>query len=257
MELVKRNIKSILIGATLFSATTMNAQVARGSLDKLMDLYVQDNYEKCYDKARAMTENDKYKSMSEPYLYVSMCLIEFYNDSEYEEAYPNALKDALKFGAKFKKKDDKLKSKDKDYLFDENVEFMNQLKRLALQEGKAFFVQDNFRKATYFYKLGVKLDPEDPVMRMMKGVSNMNEKNTKEGQLEIDKALSQYRELAESGEFEINRDTEQGFVDGLFYYAQYLKSKNQTSDLEDVVSLARKLDPENEKFKKLYKDIMG
>ena len=257
MKLANRNIKSILIGAAMLSCLAGKAQVAGGSLDKLMDYYVQDNYEKCYNKAMSYTQNDKYKSSSEPFLYVSMCLIKFTEDQELEEAYPSALKDALKYGAKFKKKDDKLKSKDKDYLFDQNQEFIDELKVIALNEGKAFFVQDNFRKATYFYKLGVKIDPEDPVMRLMKGVSNMFEKNIKEGAVEIEKAIGQYKELAKSGEFEVNRSTEQGFVDGIYYYAQYLKDKNRTSDLEDLVSLARELDPENEKFKKLYKEVMG
>lgn len=256
MKLANRNIKSILIGAALLSFTNSNAQVAGGSLDKLLDLYVQDNYEKCYSKAKSYAENDKYKSLSEPYLYISMCLLKFADDPELEQEYPNALKDAIKNGAKFKKKDDKLKSKDKDYLYDENIEFMDELKEITLREAKAFFVQDNFRKATYFYKLGVKLDADDPVMRMMKGVCNLYEKNVKEGAVEVEKAMAQYQDLSKSG-FEINRRTEQGFVDGIYYYAQYLKDKNRTSELEDLVSLARELDPENEKFKKLYKEVMG
>lgn len=256
MKLAKTNIKSILVGLALLGSVGAKAQVAGGSINKLLDLYVQDDYEKCYSKAMSYTKNDKYKSLSEPYLYVSMCLIKFSEDPEMEEFYPNAIKDAIKYGAKFKKKDDKLKKKDKDYLYDENKEFLSELKELALREGKTFFVQDKFRKASAYYKLGVAIDPEDPVMRLMKGVSNLFEKNTKLGNQEVQKALEQFEKLSKEG-YKVDRRTEQGFVDAFYYYAQFLRNANRTSDLEDLVSLARKLDPENEKFKKMYKEVMG
>ena len=240
--------------AVLFSNFSFG-QVAGGKYQKLFDLYVMGRYEDCLVKAQRMTENDKYKSESEPYLWVSMCFNNFVGDEEMESYYPKSAKNALKYGVKFKKKDDKIKKKEGDYLFDDNEEYMYQLIELALVEGKSYFVMDNYSKSSYYYKMAYNLDPENKDCQLMKGVIYLYNKNTKEGQLLVDDAMEYYERWADDGGFKAREESRMAFVDGFVYYAKYLRSKGRTSEAFDVMALAIKLEPKNTKFIALYKEL--
>lgn len=256
MKLVS-DIKSYFF-AVLFAVLLSNvsfAQVAGGQYQKLFDLYVMGRYEDCLVKSQKMTESDKYKSQSEPYLWVSMCFNNFVGDEEMESYYPKSAKNALKYGVKFKKKDDKIKKKEGDYLFDDNEEYMYELIELALVEGKSFFVMDNYSKSSYYYKMAYNLDPENMDCQLMKGVIYLYNKNTKEGQALVNDAMEHYERWADDGGFKAREESRMAFVDGFVYYAKHLRSKGRTSEAFDVMALAIKLEPKNSKFIALYKEL--
>lgn len=244
--------KWIIVGVVAFLSNLSFAQVAGGELQKLFDYFVQEDFEKCYIKAEKMSKDDKTKGLSEPYLYMSMCMIKFSEDEELTEAYPKPIKTALKMAVKFKKKDDKRKAKEKTYLQDDNQDYLDEMKELALREAKGFFVQDLFRKASYFYKIAVALDVNDPVLHMMRGVCMLNEKNLTEGQKEVDLAIEKYKEFQKDG-YEVNPRTEQGLIDGFKYYAKYLMDQNKKRDALKILDLGLEVHPESDKLKKLYK----
>ena len=255
-SVIKYSISSLVL-LFIFSLNSF-AQVAGAKHEKLIDLFVMGRYEDCYLKAYKMTENDKYKSESEPYLWVSMCLIELTKDPELEEYFPEAKtkKDALKYAVKFKKKDDKLKSKDKEYIFDQNVDFIYDLIEIALVEGKSFLAMDNYSKATYYYKIASKLDPENQECKFMNGVVYLYNRN-RDGQEIVDNALVYYKAQAEAGGFEVNEKSERAFIDGFYYYSKYLESKGDRDKAFSVIALAIKLAPENTKFIQRYKQLSG
>lgn len=256
-----QSVIKYVIGTTLMSVFfifNVSAQVAGAKHSKLVDMYVMGNYEDCLVKAMKMTENDKYKSESEPYLWVALCLIDCSRDPELEEFYPEAKsnKDALKYGAKFKKKDDKIKSKGGEYIFDENADFMYDLIEIGLIEGKSYLAMDNYSKASYYYKLVVKLDPENEECNLMNGVVFLYNKN-REGQPIVDKAMDYFKTEAEMGGFELNPKSERAFVDGFMYYSKYLEKKGNNDEAFNVIALGIKLDPENQKFIQRYKYLSG
>lgn len=255
-SVIKYTFSSIIL-LFVFSLNSV-AQVAGSKYDKLVDLYVMGRYEDCYIKAEKMTQNDKYKSDSEPYLWVAMCLVDLSEDPELEEFYPEAkaTKDALKYGAKFKKKDDKLKSKDLDYIYDENVDFIYDLMEKGLIEGKSYLAMDNYSKASYYYKLTSKLDPENQECQLINGVLFLYNKN-REGQVLVDNSMDYFKQRAEAGGFETNEKTRRAFVDGFMYYSKYLESKGQSDKAFDVIALAIKLEPKNQKFVQRYKQLSG
>jgi len=256
MKLVS-DIKSYFFTALMavLFANVSFGQVAGGKYQKLFDLYVMGRYEDCLIKAAKMTENDKYKSESEPYLWVSMCFNQFVGDEEMESYYPKSAKNALKYGVKFKKKDDKLKKKGGDYIFDANEEYMYELIQLALVEGKSFFVMDNYSKAGYYYKIASNLDPQNQECQLMKGVTFLYAKNTREGTTIVNAAMEYFNDQAAAGGFKAQEESRMAFVDGFVYYAKHLKSKGRTSEAFDVMALAIKLEPKNKKFISLYKEL--
>jgi hypothetical protein len=250
-----------LIGTTflaVFFSLNSFSQVAGAKHSKLVDLYVMGNYEDCFVKAMKLTEKDKYKSESEPYLWVSLCLVDLSNDSELEEFYPEAKakKDALKYGAKFKKKDDKIKSKGGEYIFDENLDFIYDLMELGLVEGKSYLAMDNYSKSSYYYKLVAKIDPENKEVQLIHGVLMLYNKN-KEGKELIENSMAYFKAQAEMGGYNVNTKTERALVDGFDYYSRYLQSKGNNNEAFNVIALAVKLDPENQKFIQRYKQLSG
>ena len=249
---MSKSKKAILfLFSALFTFSQTQAQVTGGKEQKLFDMYVMGEYEKCADRAMKMTENDNTKYDSEPYLYVAICMLKINDDPELSEYYPDALKDALKYGAKFTKRDDRLKEKEQEYIFDQNIDHINTLKEISIREGKGYFVQEDYRKAVYYYKLGQKIDPNDPVMQMMKGVGDLYSKNTREGQEEIDAAVAKFQEMAKSGSFEKNESTVIAFEDAFIYYGEYLLEKGDRTEAQKIAKLARELDPKNAKFERL------
>lgn len=261
LTMKNQSVIKLLLSSTLFTlvlSLSSLAQVAGAKHSKLVDLYVMGNYEECLNKAMKMTENDKYKSESEPYLWVSLCLIDCSRDPELEEFFPEdkANKDALKYATKFKKKDDKIKSKDGEYIFDENIDFIYDLIEIGLVEGKSFFVMDNYSKASYYYKLVAKLDPENQECQLMNGVLYLYNKN-RDGQEIVDNAMEYFKGQADMGGYEVNPKSQNAFVDGFVYYSQYLEKKGQKDEAFKVIALAVKLDPENQKFIQRYKALSG
>lgn len=232
-----------------------SAQVTGGTQQKLFDMYVMGEYEKCADRALKMTENDNTKAESEPYLYYAMCMIKLGDDPEMREYYPNAIKDALKFGVKFKKRDDKLKSKEKEYLFDQNTEFIDELKEIAVREAKGFFVQNDFRKSVAFYKMGHQMDEADLAMKFMYGVSEVYAKNTKVGMTLINEALESFRNLAKGSGYKVNPMTQTAFEDAFFYFVEHNKSSGNSTEAKELVKLARELAPDNKRFKDMAKKL--
>lgn len=253
-SIIKTSILSILITV---GGTVTFGQVAGSKYQKLVDLYVMNKFEDCYVKAVKMTENDKYKAESEPYLWVALCNWEFMNDQELLEYYPKAKKDALKYGVKFKKKDDKLRKKEQDYIFDENVDFIYDLIRMGLIEGKSFLAMDNYSKAQYYYKACAQLDPENMDCKLMQGVIYNYNKNVREGQVLIDEAMAYYKSQAEAGGFETSDATHMAFEDGFMYYIKYLRAKGKNLDAFNAAALAVKLEPKNAKFIRVYKELNG
>lgn len=255
-SVIKLLFSSIVI-TLIFSLSSM-AQVAGAKHTKLVDMYVMGKFEDCYVKAMKLTENDKYKSESEPYLWVSLCLYEMSRDPELEEFYPEAKanKDALKYATKFKKKDDKIKSKGGEYIFDENIDFLYDLMEIGLVEGKSYLAMDNYSKASYYYKLVSKIDPENEECKLMNGVVFLYNKN-REGQVIVDEAMQYFKDQAEMGGFEVDSKTERAFIDGFMYYSKYLESKGNNDEAFKVIALAIKLDPENQKFIQRYKYLSG
>jgi tetratricopeptide (TPR) repeat protein len=250
---------TIFVLLIIFSLNSV-AQVAGAKHQKLMDLYVMGRYEDCLIKAQKISENDKYKNESEAYLWIAMCLIEVTNDPDpdMQDFYPRdkTIKAALKNGAKFKKKDDKLKSKEKEYLYDENEDFMYELIELALIDAKAYLAADNYSKASYYYKLAAKMDPENQECKLINGVLYLYNRN-REGQVMVDDALDYFRSRAEAGGYEGNPKSERAFVDGFYYYSKLLEKNGKTDEAFDVIALAIKLDPKNQKFVQRYKQLSG
>ena len=70
--------------------------VAQGDYNDLLELLVDEEYEKLLYKAEKYTLSDKTKKDALPYVYMSMAYYEISKRDEFAEKYPKAFKESLK-----------------------------------------------------------------------------------------------------------------------------------------------------------------
>lgn len=246
----------LTIGLALFTGTAF-AQVAGGSMTKLFDLYVMGDYEKCYDKAIKATDDDDTKYESEPYLYAALSLKKIQEDPELRQYYEDATKDAIKLAAKFTKRDIRKGEKDEETLFEENKETVWMFQRMAINEAKSFYVQQDWRKASYYLKYGLRIDPSDPAVELFKAVADYKSRNRYNGDKHSESAIKKFKELAQEGGYEPTEFNVTAFEDGFIEYVEYLKEEDELEKAREAASLARKLAPNNSKFERLESNLNG
>ena len=115
---------------------------------------------------------------------------------------------------------------------------------------------DNYSKASYYYKLTSKLDPDNQECQLINGVLYLYNKN-REGQDIVDNSMDYFKQRAEAGGYEVNEKSRRAFEDGFMYYSNYLESKGNSDEAFNVIALAIKLEPKNQKFVQRYKQLSG
>lgn len=251
--------KLFLIAALTLFTNVSFSQVAGGELDKLAELYVMEDYEKCLTRAEKYMESDKTRGLSEPILYAALCWMKIYQDPELRdlEFYKNAPKNAAKLGAKFVKKDAKLKKKDLNYLYDRNIESIYELVELSCAQGKMQFAMDKWSKAMSFYKYAYQMLPTDDGVAIMYGLSMVNNGNVKEGIVIVNEHYENLKGNSKNPDWSVNRYTEETFHDALLYLTDYWVAQGEEQKAMECIQTARMLDPEYHKFKSKYKQVVG
>ncbi|MCB0760881.1 MAG: hypothetical protein KDC12_05110 [Flavobacteriales bacterium] len=150
--------------------------VAQGDYNDLLELLVDEEYEKLLYKAEKYTLSDKTKKDALPYVYMSMAYYEISKRDEFAEKYPKAFKESLKYAAKFRSKDKE------DMYYAEYTEFMDQLREGALQEAFPAMDQEKYTGAKLYYKYLVKLDENDPGAWLLQGFTEYMLRSKKEAE---------------------------------------------------------------------------
>lgn len=207
-----------------------------GPLDKVIILFVDGKYEDCVFKAERLTENDKYKKDPVPFIYVAMSYFEIAKSEKLQEKHPKAFAEAIKWADKGRKKD---KTGD---VIPNYKDFFAALKDSANKLGHHFYLVENYSKALSAYKMALKVDPNDPILHLWKGLAAAKAKNVAEANL---------------GFTEANKKIVPGFMpdmvtapvlaEGLLFYSEYLQSKSETAQASNARNLAqeyKKYDPE-------------
>jgi len=154
------------------------------SYDDLLEMYVDEKYEKLAYKSEGYFLNDKYKKDPMPYLYFSMANFAFTKDERLAEKYPKAFKDALKFAGKFVKKD-----KENEYL-DEAEDFFEELRAAAMEDAENQIINEKYTKAKGMYKYLVTMDNNDPGAKMYMAYSAFKMRSAREAQLLLEEGIN-------------------------------------------------------------------
>ncbi|MGB0403935.1 MAG: hypothetical protein ACPGEG_07550 [Salibacteraceae bacterium] len=245
----------IILTSILSLGSTLNAQVIGGQQDKLFDLYLLEKYEDCYFKAIKLTENDKYRSDPEPYLYVAMCALTFNDDVELKEAFGDPLKDALKYAAKAKKYYAKMEKKSTPtFAMEDNLEFFDDLNRVALEEIIYHYNEDKYSKAASWGKKLSKVDPTNASIQVLVGANMLLSKNM-EGLKLIDQYWPEIQETYKSGD-EVPEDaTKKALVYGIIGLSKYYSEAGDSFKAKEIIQFGKDLFVDNMKIDHQYENL--
>lgn len=177
--------KKVLLMFLVFALgyTRVMGQSINKEFDKMIFLFIDEKYEKCANMGIKFTEDDELRKDPIPYLYVSMSMFEISKDRTLDEKHPDAFKNALKYAYKYRKKDDK-------GIYLEKYEgFLTALKDSANKLGQYWLQQEQYRKASSTYLNIVRFDPDDPIMQLWEGISEIKAKNVGEGERNMTLAM--------------------------------------------------------------------
>lgn len=234
----------IFITLSLFLVQKYNAQSNNKAFDKMIFLFVDEKYEKCLKMSLGFTQNDNYKREALPYLYASMSFYEIARKDALMEKYPKAMKDAMKYAYKYRKKDKELK------YVGRYTDYFNELKDSSNQMAQHYYKTEDYRKAASTYKAIVRFDPNDKIMQLWWGLSEVKAKNAGEGDRNIELAMEEIDE-----NYIPSKVILWNTASGLEEYASYMESKGNYSGKRKGEKLAekfKKYDPaEIERLEKL------
>ncbi|NQX91150.1 MAG: hypothetical protein HRT74_03275 [Flavobacteriales bacterium] len=121
-----------LLALSLLALTQVYSQ---REYDDLLELIVDENYQRCLLKAEKYTLSDATKKDPLPYLYMSMAFFEIARgeDEKLKEMYEGkAFKNSLKYASKYSKKD-----KQREY-YAEFVDFFVDLRKMTYEEAENY-----------------------------------------------------------------------------------------------------------------------
>ena len=244
-QMLKQTILLFIVLCTI--TTGIKAQVVNSEFQKLFDLYTMEKYEKCAYKAESYSRKDKYRKESEPYLYMALCYYQAHVRPElFTNEYPDALKDALKYAYKFRKKDKNGEN------YQSNKSLLDKIREESLQQAKFYFNDGDFRKSASEFRRILKVMPDDMNVAFITGVALIESRNIGEGKKLIAQAIDSLKAYDQTNRFEKDEVTHEMLVKGAISYTSYLDASDQLEEALELITLIRKLIPDDLRIKTQY-----
>lgn len=223
---------------------------AQSEYDDLLELIVDEKYEKCLIKALNYTEKDETKKHPLPYLYMSMAYFKIHqsDDPKLAERYPKAFKNSLKYAVKYRKKD-----KEVAY-YDEYLDFFSELRQATIEEGELQDDNEKYTRSKGLYKYLTQLDPNDAGAWLMKGYTEWMLKSKKDASLSWEEAKKIITETGCEGLQE-----EQLFLlkKGLILNAEMMQEQGDRTAAKEWMELGKDKFGEDNEFMVTYREIVG
>jgi hypothetical protein len=226
------------------------AAQAQGDYDNLLEMLVDEKYEKLLYRAEKYTLDDKTKKDALPYLYMSMAYHEIGKTPEKfdEDLSGKALKNSLKYCVKHRKKD-----KENEY-YAEYEDFFDEVRMGAIAEAELNIDMLKFTKSKGMYKYMTSIDESDPGAWMMKGMSEYKLKSRKDSGLSWDKA----KEIVEAGGAEVLSDVQLSlFKRAIIYCAEMWDEAGESELAKTWLELGYEYFKDDREYNVTFESIAG
>lgn len=233
------------LAAFLFSGM---AQAQEGKYDKLMLLYLDEDYEKLLRKAEKYTDDSDTRRDPQPYLFMAKAYYEMSKREEYkDEIEPDdAIRSAFRYASRYRSKDEEGK------YYEENEIFFQEMKQLAVEQAENEILQDDWRKARRYYDEICEFDPNDPGAWMMQGYAYLQGRGTREADRQLEKG---YRIAKERNLDDLWR-VEKGLLKkALINYSEHLVEKGMRDSARKVIEIGNPVFMEDKEFEVVYNEI--
>ena len=151
--------------------------IAQNDYHDLLELYIDEKYDRVLYKAEDYTLNEKTKKDALPYLFMSMAYFKMSKDEKWITKFPDSFKNSLKYMAKYCGKD-----KDRQYI-GEYTDFVDELRGATIAESEVFWDQLKYTKCKSYYNYLVDMDPNDAGAWIMQGMSEKALRSKKESEV--------------------------------------------------------------------------
>ena len=196
----------------------------------LLNLWIDQNYEKLVFKAEKYTSNDKTKNDPLPYLYLCKGLYRISLDEKYKEKeeFKKAESDALNYAVKYTKKD-------KSGTYKEEAEaFFAEMKQTFLEQTENYMDVKNHKQALGIIKKVVQFDQDNAGAWLIKAVCEFEMKNKTEALKNAELGVK----LAQESNFSDMYEVDQKFMRyGLIVYSEYLVSVKDLAKAKSVINI--------------------
>lgn len=230
----------------LFTASLTYGQ----NYDELLELIVDEKYERCLYKAVKYTEKSDTRKDPLPYAYMSMAFfrISQSDDPDLQDKFPKASKDAIKYLVKFRKKD-----KEDEYvsLF---IDYISEVREATIAEAEQHSDEEKFTKSKGLYKYLTDIDDKDPGAWLMRGYSEWMMKSKKDAKNSWEEAKKALDEHGISG----LRDEQLKLLRmAVIVNSEMLYEIGEREDARYWLEATKEFFKENKEFNITYNSIVG
>lgn len=237
----------LTLSIALFS---FSAVVAQGEYDELLELVVDENYERCLYKAVKYTEKDDTKKDPLPYAYMSMAFFKISesDDPDLQEKYPKAMKDAVKYLVKFIKKD-----KENEFigLF---TDYISDVRVAMIAEAEQQADDDKYTRAKSMYKYLTDIDSNDPGAWLMRAHAEYMMRSKKDARDSWEMAKKVLEERGTAG----LRDEQVSLLKmAVIRNAEMLNEEGEREQAKEWLTLTSEYFGDDREFNVTYSSIVG
>lgn len=240
---MKNTLLLLFVGLLSFSA------VSQRDYDDLLDLFVDEKYDRLLLKAEKYTYSDKTKKDPLPYLYMSMTYFEMNKRPEtYGEDYPKAFRNSLKFCVKYRKKDKE------DLYLAEYEEYFDELRLATISEADAYMDQEKYTKCKGFYAYITKIDDDDAGAWVLFGLSLHRLKSKRDA---ADAILKAKTIISDMGCNHLTETQMTYLKAGIIMYSEYMDEIGERAEAKEWMELGYEHFKDDKEYNVTYEMIAG
>lgn len=228
---------------------SINFAWSQSSYDDLLELIVDEKYERALFKAVKYTESDKTSKDPLPYVYMSMAYfrISQSDDPTLKDKYPKAGKEAIKYLVKFVKKD-----KESEFVA-EFYDYISEVRVSVIAEAEQESDNEKFTRSKGLYKYLTDIDNEDPGAWMMRGYSEYKMKSKKDSQ----NSWNEAKRIVEGGGMSGLREEQIDlFKMGVIRTAETLFEVGEREQAKDWMRISEPFFKDDKEYRVTYSSIM-
>ncbi len=239
---------TLIITALLLLGISFKVDAQAKWENKLLNLYIDEDWAKLKSSALSVTENDKYKKEPLPYLYVSIAYFEMSKNPEYAEKEPKAFKYAMKYAVKWRKKDKQ------NELYDEYYDtYFFDLKNVMIEEAQNYYDEGVAKKAMYNMKQMTGFSTEDYTAWFFRAMCEVKLQMSTEAVKHFAQAVPQ---LVAIPDFEEYPEEQQGLLKYcLMKYSDDLIESGLIDSAKTTIDIGYKYFENDEAYKRKYDEI--
>ncbi len=241
---------SLCILTLAFSLSALG-QVANPEFTKIAKKFESGKFESALESAEALIDNDKHRKKPEPYLWASMCYYGIYNsdDEKLKSRFRSSLRDALKYAGKAVQKDKN------GNLVENNPEYFETMKREGVAFAQEYERDGEYRKSLYTYKQLLKIDPSDPNLLFVKGITDLRQSAAYEAERAINASLPILTENYRDLNYQPDPISSPLVKDAMIYYIDHLVENAYVDSARNMTMAARVFFPLDEDIKSRLQDL--